>query len=170
MATSFLKPIDPLAINENPFKLLGLDWMLITAGTMDSFNTMTASWGGFGVLWGKNVCFCFIRPSRYTHEFVQMCKTFSLSFFNEKYRKALEYCGKHSGRDVNKIKETGLTPVASENDTIYFEEARFVFECKKIYFDNITSYHFLDKEIETHYQNGDYHDMFIGEIIKCLRQ
>ncbi|GAI13637.1 unnamed protein product, partial [marine sediment metagenome] len=103
--------IAPEDINDNVFKLIGSDWMLVTAGTPGSFNTMTAAWGGWGVLWTRNICFCVIRPSRYTYQFAEKATGYTLCFFEEKYRKVLEFCGSKSGRDVDKIAETGLTPV-----------------------------------------------------------
>ena len=104
--------IEPNMIDRNVFQLIGSDWMLITAGTPESYNTMTASWGGMGVLWGKNVCFCFIRPTRHTYQFIEKADVFSLSFFEERYRGALEICGTKSGRDIDKAAATGLIPVA----------------------------------------------------------
>jgi flavin reductase (DIM6/NTAB) family NADH-FMN oxidoreductase RutF len=101
----------PELLTDNPFKLIGTDWTLITAGAPRSFNTMTASWGGLGVLWDKKVCFCFIRPTRHTYSFVEKAASFTLSFFDEQHRKALTFCGTHSGRDTDKIAATGLTPV-----------------------------------------------------------
>ena len=111
---AFLKEIKPANIKDNPFKLIGGDWMLITAGTKESFNTMTASWGGLGVLWDKEVAFAFVRPTRHTFGFMEKSPVFTLSFFAEQYRPALEFCGAHSGRDVNKIAQTGLTPAFGE--------------------------------------------------------
>ena len=115
----------PELLTDNPFKLIGKDWMLITSGTTASFNTMTASWGGLGVLWEKKVAFCFIRPTRHTYEFVERSQYFTLSFFTERHRKALSFCGSHSGRDTDKIKGAGLTP-AHGGGFVYFEEARLV--------------------------------------------
>ena len=94
--------------SEDTFDLIGKQWMLGTAGTKDSFNTMTASWGGLGWLWNKPVAFVFIRPERYTHDFIESSDRMTLSFFSEAYRKALQFCGTRSGRKVNKIEATGL--------------------------------------------------------------
>jgi len=110
MGKSF-KEIAPEAVTDNVFTLIGKDWMLITAGTMKSFNTMTASWGGMGIIWGEPVCWCVIRPHRYTYKFMEKSGFFTLAFFEEKYREMLSFCGTKSGKDVNKVKETGLTPV-----------------------------------------------------------
>ncbi len=162
--------IDPYSLQENVFKLLDKKWMLVTGGRFESFNTMTASWGGFGVLWNMNVCFCFIRPTRYTYGFMEKSDAFTLSFFEEKYRDVLEFCGSHSGRDVDKIKETGITPVEGVLETVYFKEASFVFECKKIYFQDINPDHFIDPEIHEHYPERDYHRMYIGEAIRFLKK
>ena len=139
--------IRPEDLHDNPFSLIGKDWMLITAGTKDSWNTMTASWGGLGVLWNRNVCFCFVRYTRHTWSFMEKSHRFTLSFFEEKYRPALNFCGSHSGRDCDKAKETGLHPVATETGNIYFSEARLVLECEKIYFSDILPANFLDGDI-----------------------
>jgi flavin reductase (DIM6/NTAB) family NADH-FMN oxidoreductase RutF len=163
------KEIKPELLTENPFKLIGADWMLITAGTPEKFNTMTASWGGLGVLWERKVCFCFIRPTRYTYEFVERAQTFTLSFFEEQYRKTLSFCGSRSGRDMDKIKDSGLTPV-KENGSIHFAEARLVLACKKLYFQDIRPEHFQDPNIETLYPKKDYHRMYVGEIVRCLKK
>ena len=107
-------PIDML--NMNPFTKIGKEWALISAGDKNKCNTMTVSWGGVGVLWGKNVVYIFIRDSRYTKEFIDNGEFFSMSFFNEKYRDALSYCGKESGRNVDdKFKGAGLTPAFRHN-------------------------------------------------------
>ncbi len=155
-------------IPDNVFRLIGKDWMLITAGTLESWNTMTASWGGLGVLWSKPVAFCFIRPPRHTYRFMERHGTFSLSFFEEKYRDALTLCGTKSGRDVDKAKETGLTPVAGNEGTVHFKQARLVLECRKLYFHDIDPARFLDQSIEENYPKKDYHRMYIGEVMRCL--
>jgi len=157
----------PELLPDNPFKLIGTDWMLITAGTPESFNTMTASWGGVGVLWDRNVFFCFIRPTRYTYEFVERTQNFTLSFFADQYRRALSFCGSHSGRDTDKVKETGFTPV-KEGGFVYFAEARLVLACKKIYVQDISPERFLDPKIGDLYPKKDYHRLYVGEIVKCL--
>ena len=99
---SFRK-VDISELQFNPFTKIGKEWMLLTGGTMDKFNTMTASWGQLGVLWNKNVLTCYIRPNRYTYEFVENGDMFSASFFGEEFRKVLSFCGSHSGRDCDKI-------------------------------------------------------------------
>ncbi len=159
----------PEQLTDNPFKLIGADWMLITAGTKQSFNTMTASWGGMGVLWQKQVTFCFVRPTRYTYEFMERSENFTLSFFEERYRKALNFCGSHSGRDTDKVKETGLTP-AGKDGFVYFDEARLVLACKKLYFQDFNPGHFLEQRIHDLYPAKDYHRMYVGEIISCLKK
>jgi flavin reductase (DIM6/NTAB) family NADH-FMN oxidoreductase RutF len=166
--TNKMKVIDPREIKDNMFKLIADDWMLITAGDIASFNTMTASWGAFGELWHKKVCFCFVRPVRYTYEFMERAQRFTLSFYDESYRDALSFCGKVSGRDVNKVKQTGLTPVQTESGVVYFGESRLVFECKKIYTADITPERFLSSDIHECYPKKDYHRMYVGEIVNCL--
>ncbi len=159
----------PEQLIDNPFKLIGKDWMLITAGTQQSFNTMTASWGGVGVLWQKQVSFCFVRPTRYTFEFMERSENFTLSFFEERYRKELNFCGSNSGRDTDKVKETGLTPI-SKDGFIYFGEARLVLACRKLYFQDINPGYFLEQGIHDLYPAKDYHRMYVGEIVSCLKK
>ncbi|MBN1212423.1 MAG: flavin reductase family protein [candidate division Zixibacteria bacterium] len=163
-----LKKSNVLKIPDNVFKLISKDWMLITAGRIDDFNTMTASWAGFGELWNKKVCFCFIRPVRYTYQFTEREDIFTLTFFEEKYRKVLNRCGTKSGRDIDKMKGIGLTPVKSEHGSVYFSEARLMLECRKIYIHDLDPANFLDPAIEKEYPDKDYHRMYIGEVLNCL--
>ena len=114
-----LKKIDISELSFNPFEKIGKQWMLLTAGDSENFNTMTASWGQLGVLWNKNILTCYIRPNRYTYEFVENDEYFTASFLGEEFRKALSYCGSHSGRDCDKCKETGLIPAEVENGHVY---------------------------------------------------
>lgn len=160
--------IKPEDMNLNPFQAIGSDWMLITAGSGDKVNTMTASWGGAGVLWNKNVITCYIRPQRYTCEFVDAQEYFSLSILPEQYRKQLAYLGTVSGRDEDKIANAGLT-VRSELEAPYFEEADTVFLCKKVYVGDIKPEGILYPDIDAaNYPNKDYHIIYIGEIVKAM--
>ena len=155
-------------LKTNFFEAIGQDWMLITAGTLAHYNTMTASWGTLGVLWNKPIAICFIRPHRYTFQFAEKYNYFTLSFLEDKYRSILDFCGTHSGRDVDKALRTGLKPLELNSDRISFEQAVLIFECRKIYADNIKPENFLDLElIGKNYPGKDFHRFFIGEIINC---
>lgn len=134
-------------LNESPFKLIGKDWMLITAKKDDKVNTMTASWGGLGVMWGKDVAYIVVRPQRYTKEFIDNSDTFSLTFFDDEYKKTLGYLGKVSGRDEDKISNSNLTLNTCEN-TPYFEEGKVVLVCKKLYGQYIDPKCFLEDGID----------------------
>ncbi len=164
------KTIPATAIADNPFKLIGEDWMLITAGTPGAFNTMTASWGGLGVLWDKQVAFVFVRPTRHTFGFLERAPVFTLSFFDGTHRPALEFCGTHSGREVNKVAKTGLTPQGDISEAVYFAEARLVLVCRKIHFQDLDPAHFLDPAIAGFYGARDYHRLYLGEITQALRR
>ncbi len=160
------KKIEPTSIEDNFINIIGEKWMLITAGTPEKFNTMTASWGAMGVLWNKSVAICFIRPTRHTFNFANNHEIFTLSFLDEKDRRILNYCGSHSGKNVNKIEATGLKPLITENLGIIFEQSRLSIECRKIYFDDLRPDHFLDLWIDRdNYPKKDYHRFFIGEIV-----
>ncbi len=162
-----MKQIDIKQLQGNAVSLFDDKWCLITAGTPDSYNTMTASWGAMGELWNKDVCFIFIRPQRYTKEFVEREDYFTLSFFPEEYKKALTFCGRYSGRDYDKAKETGLTVKAFDN-SVGFEESEVTVVCKKIAQQDIDPAGFIDKDIDPkNYPTKDYHTMYIGEVISC---
>jgi flavin reductase (DIM6/NTAB) family NADH-FMN oxidoreductase RutF len=163
-----LHPIDPCLIKDNVFKLIGGDWMLITAGNKKSFNTMTASWGALGELWNKKISICFIRPVRHTYAFIENVEYYTLSFFEEEHRHVLKYCGTKSGREVDKVAQTGITPVEGESGAVYFAEAKLVLECKKIYIHDLDPEKFLDQKIHNEYPEKDYHRMYIGEVVRCL--
>lgn len=162
------KTINPYSLKGNLLRMLNSEWMLITAGIPESFNTMTASWGGFGVLWRKPVATIYIRPQRYTFDFVEKSEVFTLSFFGDNYRDALNFCGSKSGRDFNKPKETGLTPVATPLNGIAFKEARLIMDCRKLYSDDINPSNFIVNSIkEEIYPQHDFHRFYIAEIASC---
>ena len=162
--------IDPKSLDQNVFSMIGDQWMLLTAGTREKCNTMTASWGGLGVLWGKPVATVYIRPQRYTMEFVEGREFFTLAFFGEEYRKALALCGSKSGRDIDKVKECGFT-VETADGAPYFAQADLVLVCKKAYWQDMDPTHFLDGEIDGKwYPEKDYHRIFIGEIETVLKK
>ena len=167
METSF-KKITPQEIRDNPIKMIADDWMLITAGNQDEFNMMTASWGTIGNLWNEPVVFIFVRPQRYTYEFTENSDYFTLTFFEEKHRDILQFCGTKSGRDFDKVKETGLTPVFTELGNVYYEQARLVIECEKIYADFLKEDKFIDQAIvEKMYPNKDFHKVYVGKILNA---
>lgn len=163
------KEIKAEEINENTFEIIGKNWMLITAEkSSGEVNTMTASWGGLGVLWRKNVAFIFIRPQRFTKEFVDRAERFSLTFFDESYRKQLGYLGTVSGRDENKIEKARLT-VEHEEGVPVFKEAETVIICRKLYAQTLEEKFFIDKDSDKEcYPDKDYHIMYVGEIEKVL--
>lgn len=162
------KTLAAAELRDNAFQLIGSDWMLIAAGTPESCNMMTASWGGLGVLWEREVCFIFVRPTRHTFGFLNRSPGFTLSFFEEQHRAALEYCGSHSGRDGDKAKAAGLTPVFDGPDTVYFREARMAIVCRTLHRQDLDPAGFLDPAIEGFYPKRDYHRLFVGAIEKIL--
>ena len=165
-----MREISPREIDKNAIKLIAEDWALLTAGDADGWNTMTVSWGGIGELWGKDVAFVFVRPQRYTKEFMDSSDYFTLSFFDESYKSALRICGAKSGRDIDKAKETGLEPVF-ENGTAYLKQANLVLLCKKLYAQDMTPDCFIDKSIiNDNYKANDFHTSYVGEIIKVLKK
>lgn len=165
-----------IAVSElmlNPMTMIAKEWMLVTAGNeKHGYNTMTASWGHLGSIWGHGgglpTAVVYLRPQRYTKEFVDREELFTISVFPEQYKKDLGYLGVVSGRDKDKVADTNLTPVFGY-DTTYFAQAKLVLVCRKLYRGTLTEEGFIDKSILTdHYPNRDLHDMYIGEIVKVL--
>lgn len=167
------KEIQANDISKNVFDMIGKQWMLVTAKKGDKVNSMTASWGGLGVMWGKPVAFIVIRPQRYTKEFIDSSDMLSLSFFGEEYRKVLSYMGSTSGRDEDKIEKSGLT-VEYDGEIPYFNEADMVLCGRKLYKQQMEEGCFIDKSLtEKWYANPvreGYHIMYVCEIEKILKK
>lgn len=163
------KEILPEVLRKNPFQLIGKEWMLITAGNEEKANTMTASWGGLGVMYGKNVAYIVVRPQRYTKEFLDQEATFSLCFLDKEYRSALNYLGTVSGRNEDKIANSGLT-LDFLDETPYFGEASNVLFCRKLFRQPMQEDAILDEKLnQTWYPGKDYHILYIAEITKVLQ-
>ncbi len=157
--------ITPYEIDGNMIDKIDNEWMLVTAGNGEKVNTMTASWGGVGVLWNLPVAFVFIRPQRYTFEFTEAEDTMTLSFFGDGCRDALKLCGTVSGRDCDKIKEAGLT-LRESHGMPCFEEATLTLFCRKRYADFLNADSFIDKSlIAKNYPKNDFHKVYVCEII-----
>lgn len=166
-----MRPIDIHSLKENIFTAIGKDWMLITAGDRENSNTMTASWGGLGVLWNKNVATIYVRPTRYTYEFLEKSDYFTLAFFGDEWRDALTLCGTKSGREIDKVNECGFSLAYGAGDAPYYQEARLVLVCKKVYAQDMKPEYFLDATVdERHYPEKDYHRMYIGEILEAYQE
>ena len=162
--------IKPEELTENVFHLINDDWMLVAAEDGGRTNAMTASWGGVGILWGKKVAFVFVRPQRYTKEFIDKSDKLSLSFFDDSWRKMLNYMGTVSGRDEDKIAASGLH-VEMVNSAPVFKESRMALICRKLYEQPMTEESFVDKELAAqHYAQKDFHNMYVVEIEKILVQ
>lgn len=162
------KEILPKQLTHNPFTRIEDDWMLVTAKKDDKVNTMTANWGGVGVIWYKKVAFIVLRPHRFTKEFVDFADSFSLTFFDEDYKKQLSYLGRVSGRDEDKIEKSNLT-LTYDEDTPFFEEANTVLICRKLLATDLGEQDFIDKKIiKDIYKANDFHTLYIAEIEKVL--
>lgn len=162
----------------NPMTMIGGEWWLISAGNLENgYNTMTASWGHLGAIWerpegkahkGLPTACVYLRPQRYTKEYLDREEIFTLSVFEKEHKRALGYLGSHSGRNEDKIANASLTPVFDDG-TIFYEQAKMVFVCKKIYHAPLQEEGFVDYSlVENNYPKRDFHEMYIGEIIKVL--
>ena len=168
-----MEKFDLKTLNDNVFDLIGKEWVLITAGTKNGgFNMMTASWGCLGWLWNKPVAVIFVRPERYTHQFVEAGEYVTLSFLGNgsEAREIYNYCGSKSGRDGDKVQATGLRPVETETGGITYKQSRLTLECRKLYKDSIKPECFIDGSIEKWYgEKGGYHDVYVLEIVNAYK-
>ena len=144
-------------------------WALLTAGDKDSFNTMTVSWGGMGTIWGKPVVTVYVRTSRYTHEFMDREGYFTVSFYPEEYKKTLGVLGSKSGRDMDKMNDSGMTAKEAAG-TMTFEEAEVTLVCKKLFMQRLDPSNIIDKDVCKFYENDAPHDMYIGEIVDIIKK
>ena len=158
------KQITPDKIPGNIYKMLSENWMLVTGGDNEEFNMMTASWGGLGHVYNKPVAFCFINPTRHTYRLLENNDTYTLCFFTEAYSDALNYCGTHSGKDEDKVKGSGLTPIVTPSKSVAFSEAWMIIECKKLVARQFSPEDIYDKEAKEKWGDNQ-HKMFIGEIL-----
>lgn len=164
------KTVSPYALEGNMFDTIEKECMLITAKKGDKVNMMAANWGGVGVLWFKPVTFAFVRPERYTREFMDAGESFSMCFMgkNDRYKDEIMLCGTKSGREIDKVKETGFT-VLEEAGVPYFEQSRMVVFCKKLLVQQFTPESVQDKKyIKEIYEEAGYHYMYISEVTKIL--
>lgn len=160
----------PEELTQNVFRLIGEDWMLVAAQKEDKVNAMTASWGGMGIMWGKKTAFIFIRPQRYTKEFVDAGDKLSLSFFEESRRSMLQYMGTASGREEDKIGKSGLHLETVDGAPV-FKESRMALICRKLYVQPMEEQSFIDKSlVDKWFPNKDFHTMYVVEIEKVLVQ
>lgn len=143
-------------------------WLLLTAGDLEQgkYNTMTVGWGSLGTMWGQPFAQVVVRPIRYTYQFMEQYDTFTLCAFPEAYRDALNLMGTKSGRDMDKIAEAGLTPVAADQVAApAFAEASLIIECRKTYWQDLDPAHFIDPGTEKHYPEKHYHRVYFGQIV-----
>ncbi len=161
-----LREVNHRKHKENAFDLFG-NWGLVVAGDENGYDAMTIGWGTMGRIWNKDIVTIYVRPHRYTREFIDKSENFSLCFFEEKYRETLAYFGTKSGREEDKAKACGFTPVF-ENGCPHFEEARLVIECRKLSVHEMDPSGFIDESLHQFYPDNDYHRVYVGEITRLL--
>jgi len=173
-----MKEIDYKELSLNPMTVFGEEWFALAAGNEeDDCNAMTIAWGHFGSLWERGThanrlptVVVYVRPSRYTKEFMDREPMFTLSLFDKDKKKALGIIGSRSGRDGDKLASAGLEPIYADG-TVYFRDAKLVLICRKLYSAPLLEGGFVDKElVDFNYPMRDFHEMYVGEIIKILKQ
>ena len=161
------KEINAKELSANLFHKIDNEWLLICSYDRDNGreNMMTASWGGFGILWNREVCFLFVRPQRHTHKLLSEQEEFSVAVLPEELKAAHKVCGRLSGADVDKMKETGLHE--TELDGVRtVAEANLVFLVKKLYEDELKKTGFLEEALLKNYPTDDFHTVYVCEIKK----
>ncbi len=149
------------------FNIFDKSWAVLTAGNKQDFNSMTISWGGLGTLWGKPAATVYVKPVRYTHEFMEKSDCFTISFYNEKYRNALMIFGSLSGRDCDKAAKAGFNPVFLDNAVTY-KEADKTLVCKKIYRQDM-DLRYIPKDVAgSFYKSEAPHTIYIGEVLEII--
>ena len=141
---------------------------LLTAGDKTGCNTMTIGWGQNGLVWGLPVCTVYVRPERYTYEFMEENEYFTLSFLGKENRSIYNLCGSKSGREVDKVKETGLNSIVTERGNILFEQDRLGLECRKLFITDMKEELFLDHSVYERWYGGDHgglHRVYVAEIV-----
>jgi len=156
-----------MEFSKDIFDLFGKRWALVTAGTEEDFNTMTIGWGGLGTIWGKPMATVYVRTSRYTHEFMEKCDQFTISFYPEEYRKVLGTLGSNSGRDMDKIHDSGLTPMKA-GGSVSFREAEVTLVCRKLLCERLDEDRIPEDILKKYYDGDDPHDMYIGEVVEII--
>ncbi len=164
------KKIDPMDLSENIIKLIGKDWMLIGAGDGVKSNAMTASWGAMGYYSNQCVATVYVRPERYTNDFMESSTHFTLTVLDENLKGAHSVFGKMSGRDCDKAELAGLTPIFTESGNPTFAQGRVVLECRKIFVQVMPEASFVDKDIYNKWYgtgHGGDHILYMGVIENC---
>lgn len=153
--------------NLSPLYILDKKWAVLTCGEKDKYNSMTISWGGLGTLWHKPVVTIYVRPNRYTYEFMENHEYYTISFYDDAYKSDLTLLGTKSGRDINKVELTNLTPELLSN-RISFKEAILTIVYKKIYSQDLNIESIPKGEVDKFYNEEPLHRMFIGEVIDII--
>lgn len=153
--------------NLAPLTTFDKEWALLTAGNEKGYNTMTISWGGLGTLWNKPIATVYVKPIRYTYEWMEKSDYFTISFFDSNYKKDLAVLGSKSGRDGDKLTLTDLTAYFCK-ESVAFEEAKLTLFCKKIYFQDLNIENMPAFAVENYYKSEEPHRMYIGEVLEIL--
>jgi len=162
--------VDVMKLSVDAVDLWMKRWLVLTAGTLDDCNMMTVAWGSVGCMWAKPFAQVVVRPQRYTRGYMDRMETFTLCAFPEQYRKDLQVLGTVSGRDGDKLAQTGLTMIPSRNVAApSYKEADLILECRTIYYQDMDPDGFVDESIESNYPAEDYHRIYYGEIVAAFR-
>lgn len=167
----YMRELSIKDFDENVFTLIDEDWLLINSYNDEKVNSMTASWGGLGILWNMKVAYIFVRPQRYTQELLPNNEYFSLSVLDSSYKKVLGYLGSASGRDENKLEKAGLHAQFVEHGAPIIEEARMNILVRKLFCQQLSEESFIDKSIVSkNYPTKDFHYMYVVEILSIIEK
>ena len=168
-----LKPIDVKSLSTDILHVFDNQKALLTAGTPERLNTMTIGWAQMGTVWGTPMCTVYVRPERYTYDFMEEQDYFTVSVLPLDHKKTtMVYCGTKSGRDVDKVKDCGLTVSFGEGNAPYIEEAEWVLVCKKVYAQDLAAEHILEQDLISPYYGakGNWHKMYMGKVVEAYKK
>ena len=167
-----LHPVDPKSLTPEIFQVFGTQNALLTAGDKTQLNTMTIGWCQMGDLWNRNTCTVYVRPERYTYQFMENHNYFTVSVLPENCGDIMRLCGSKSGRDTDKIKECGLTLCYGTGDAPFFQEAEWVLVCRKLYVQDLSPECVKDADIFKFYTSamGGWHRMYVGEVLEAYHK
>ena len=162
-----LHTVDPKTLAPEVFRVFGANNALLTAGDRNGCNTMTIGWCGLGRMWNLSACTVYVRPERYTYEFMESHDYFTVSVLPESEKETMVLCGTKTGRDTDKFAACGLTVAYGAGDAPYIAQSEWVLVCRKLYAQDLKADCLTDRRPETFYQGDGWHRMYIGEVVEA---
>ena len=129
-------------------------------------NLMTIGWGVMGMIWRTPKFLVLVRPSRYTYEFIEDSGEFTVNVPTPEMAQFVEFCGTHSGRDVDKLAEFDVATTPGQKvNSITVDDCPIVYECRVAFKSDIVPEALASEIPPRYYADGDFHRVYFGEIL-----